>query len=559
MRLTLLATLLPAVVAGSSPVVTLQSPAATITGEAHANVERFIGVPFAQQPTGPLRLKPPQRQGKDDDLGEIHASGIARSCPQFFASTDTSANLPKALLTKLLNMSVLQNITNVGEDCLSVSIHRPPGTKAGDNLPVVFWIYGGGFEFGSTTLFDGTPFAKDAAEMGMPVVLVAVNHRQGGFGFLPGSEVKKAGAANLGLLDQRLALEWVADHIADFGGDPEKVTLWGVSSGAISIFDQMMMYDGDIKYNGSPLFRGAIMDSGSIVPTEPVDSPKAQAIYDTVVSNAGCSSADDTLECLRELDYEDFLNAATSVPNIFSYNALALSYLPRPDGTVLTQSPDKAAQAGRYASIPYIIGNQEDEGTTFAIHQSNITTTDEIVDYLEDLYFHDASRDQIQALIDTYQDISKDGAPFRTSNLNNWYPQFKRLAGFLGDFAFTLSRRLLLDAAARVKPDVKTWSYLASYDHGTPFLGTFHGSDVLQVFYGILPNYASRSIHAYYLSFIYDLDPNKHSNSSFPEWPAWKENRQLIQFFHDHNGFVDDDFRNDTYTVMVDNISSYQI
>lgn len=562
MRLFLLA-LLPAVLAASSntsgsPIVTLSSPAATIIGEPGAKVERFVGIPFAQQPTGPLRLKPPQRQEKDGDLGHIHAIGLARSCPQFIYSTD-NRNLPESLITRLMDIPILQNVTDIGEDCLSVSVHRPAGTTAGDNLPVLFWIYGGGFEMSSTNFYDGTPFVIDSVEMNMPVVFVTVNYRSGGFGFLPGSEVKNDGAANLGLLDQRLALEWVVDHIADFGGDPNKVTLWGESSGSISVFDQMMMYDGDINYNESPLFRGAIMDSGSILPAEPIDSPKAQAIYDKVVTSAGCASAGNTLECLRELDYEKFLNAAASVPSLMGYNSVALSYLPRPDGTVLTQSPDKAAQSGKYASVPFIIGDQEDEGTTFAIHQSNITTTDDIVDYLEDLYFHTATRAQIQALVDTYQDISVDGSPFRTSNINNWYPQFKRLAALLGDYAFIMTRRILLELAAQTKPHIQTWSYLASYDHGTPYLGTFHGSDVLQVFYGILPNFASRSIHSYYLSFAYELDPNKRSAGSFPEWPTWKEDHQLMQFFNDRGDLLEDGFRNDTYTVLMDNISSFKL
>jgi carboxylesterase type B len=92
------------------------------------------------------------------------------------------------------------------------------------------------------------------------------------------------------------------------------------------------------------------------------------------------------------------------------------------------------------------------------------------------------------ALVATYPDDASDGSPFRTLILNEWYPQYKRIAAILGDLTFTLTRRAFLNTVATAVP---SWSYLASYDYGTPVLGSFHAGDILQVFYGILPNYAS--------------------------------------------------------------------
>ena len=556
----LLLVLLPSVLAApaspGSPTVTISAPSATIVGQTGPKVESFNGIPFAQQPTGSLRLKPPQPL--ESPLGDIDATGIATSCPQFFFSTNNT-EFPGSVVGELANVPLFQKVTKAGEDCLSLNIRRPTGTKADDKLPVLVWIFGGGFELGSSTMYDGAPLVTNSIDMDMPIVFVAINYRVGGFGFMPGAEILADGSANLGLLDQRRGLEWVADNIEAFGGDPDKVTIWGESAGSISVFDQMMLHDGDIEYNGSPLFRGAIMNSGSIVPADPVDGDKGQAVYDAVVAHGGCESADDTLECLRRLEYTDFLNAANSVPGLLSYHSVALSYLPRPDGTVFTQSPELAAQKGEYASVPFIVGDQEDEGTLFALFQSNITTTDQLVDYFKELFFYHASTDQLNTLIDTYPDTVEDGSPFRTGTSNNWYPQFKRLAAILGDLTFTLTRRLFLDYALAAKPDVPAWSYLASYDHGTPILGTFHGSDLLQVFYGILPNHASRSIHSYYLSFVYDLDPNQRSGKEFPNWPAWAEENELMQFFNDRGDLLKDEFRNDTYAFLVENVDSFRI
>lgn len=539
----------------AAPTVTIAHPEATIVGSAGFRVESFNGVPFAQPPTGSLRLKPPKPI--ESSLGTVKATGIAKSCPQFFFSTD-NPEFPGSVVGMLANIPMFQKVTNAGEDCLSLNIRRPAGTTADSKLPVLVWIYGGGFELGSSFTYDGAPLVQSSMDKDMPIVFVAINYRVGGFGFMPGKEILADGASNLGLLDQRAALEWVADNIGKFGGDPEKVTIWGESAGSISVFDQMLLYGGNIDYKGKPLFHGAIMSSGGAVPADPVDSAKGQVVYDKVVDYAGCGSADDTLECLRGLDYTDFLNAANSVPGLLSYHSVALSYLPRPDGKVLTDSPDVLGKQGKYAKVPFIIGDQEDEGTLFALFQSNITTTDDLVDYFHKYFFHGASRAQLEELVGTYSSISEDGSPFRTGIFNNWYPQFKRLAAILGDLTFTLTRRALLQYTQDAHPDVPSWSYLSSYDYGTPIMGTFHGSDILQVFYGILPNYASRSIHTYYFSFVYDQDPNSR-RGDFMEWPQWKDDQQLMNFKAHSGQLLKDDFRSDTYRFILDNVDSFHI
>ncbi|KAJ5112904.1 secreted lipase [Penicillium angulare] len=540
----------------STPIVAISKPEATFIGSTSRNVDSFHGIPYALAPTGPLRLRPPRTITAP--LGIVQLNSTFKSCPQLLHKTATH-NLPFSTLVKeATSAPYFHNISYTGEDCLNMNIMRPSGTVAGANLPVLVWVFGGGFEIGSTISYDPTTLITASVSLKMPVIFVAMNYRLGGFGFLPGSEVLKDGAANLGILDQRLALEWVADHIGDFGGDPSKVTIWGQSAGSISVFTQMAMYDGNITYKGSPLFRAAIMSSGSIAPTSPIDGVKGQAVYDSIVKEAGCNETNDTLACLRDLDYPTFLRATNSVPRWFSYNSVALSYLPRPDGTVLTDSPETLVKSGKYALVPFIIGDQEDEGTIFSLFQSNITIETEIVDYLKSIFFLDAPRDLLESLVATYPNITTDGSPFRTGTRNNLYPQYKRIAAVLGDFTFTLARRVFLTLASQVRPEVPSWSYLSSYNYGTPILGTFHGSDILQIFYGNWPDYVSRAIPTYILSFVYDLDPNSR-DTGYMAWPQWRFNNSLMNFLRNNASIINDDFRKGSFEVLSENTGYFHI
>ncbi|CZR53431.1 probable cholinesterase [Phialocephala subalpina] len=527
---------------------------ATVVGSSLLGIDSFKGIPYAQPPVENLRLKPPQPI--TSKLGTIQATGSPKACPQFLTSTNTSA-IPNDVITEVLDTGFLQAVTNAGEDCLTVNVQRPSSATASSKLPVVFWIFGGAFEFGSTQTYDASELISTSVDQGKDIIYVSVNYRLGGFGFLPGAEIKKDGSANLGHLDQRLGLQWVADNIAKFGGDPDKVTIWGESAGSISVFNQMALYNGDNTYNGKPLFRAGIMDSGSVVPADAVDGPRAQGIYDTVVEHAGCSGSADTLACLRTLDYETYLKATTSVPSFTDYQSVALSYVPRPDGVALTQSPEILVGLGDYAKIPFIIGDQEDEGTLFSLVQSNISTTAQVVDYFKGVFFMDATLEQVQALVATYPDDPAAGSPFNTGLLNNIYPQYKRIAAMLGDLVFTLTRRVFLSLATTVNPSVPSWSYLASYDYGTPVLGTFHASDILTT-YGITPGFPSSTIQKYYISFINTMDPNT-GTTGLPTWPQWSQGNQLMHFQALSNSLTPDTFRNESYHVIVSSATSFHI
>jgi carboxylesterase type B len=530
----------------------------TVIGTSFAEIDSFKGIPFAQPPTGSLRLKPPQPL--TTGFGTFISQALPMSCPQFISQVDTS-NLPSVVLGLLADSPFVQAITHSGEDCLNLNVQRPRGTTSSSKLPVVVWFFGGGFERGSTKNYDGTGLIKKSLELGSPIIYVAVNYRVGGFGFLAGSELQADGSTNLGLRDQRLGLEWVADNIAAFGGDPTKVTIWGESAGSISVFDQTIINGGDNTYNGHPLFRGAIMDSGSLAPAMNVSSAKPQAIYDQVVQVAGCQS-NNSLECLRAVPYETFLNAVNSVPAIFGYRGVDLSYLPRPDpnSNFFSFSPQVALQNGNYAKVSIIIGDQEDEGTLFSLAQTNITDGTLLTEYLKS-YFPMATEAQIAALVATYPDDPSYGSPYNTGDLYNVYPQFKRLAAILGDLTFTLTRRVYLSVVSSTVP---TWSYISSYLEGMPFLGTFHGSDVIETYFGLPFPLPANSIKCYYIGFINSLNPNEFVGDPVAigtiEWPQYNTSApNLLNFQALANSIILDTFRESSYEYLLSNANIFEM
>lgn len=535
---------------GGEPKVTIDD--GTVIAKTLLGVENFKGIPFADPPVGNLRLRPAQPLSKS--FGTLESELLPAACPQFWSSLD-GASLPEDVAGLITNSEIFQKVTVQSEDCLTLNVQRPAGTAASAKLPVVVWIFGGAFAIGSATQYDGTRIVKQAEDLGQPVIYVAINYRLGGFGFLPGREVSKDGSSNLGLRDQRLALQWVQDNIAAFGGDPTKVTLWGESAGAISSMDHTVINGGDISYKDGQLFRGAIMNSGSTTPCVPVDHPKAQKIYDTVASAAGCTG-ENSLQCLRDLPFDAFSDAVAAVPSFFSYGSIDLSYMPRPDpgDGFMPESPEVAVKNGKFAKIPIINGDQADEGTLFSLTQSNISTTDDLVDYMIPV-FPLATEDQIIELVDAYPDDWTAGSPFGTFFLNNIYPQFKRLAALLGDISFTLQRRAYLETVASQVP---AWSYSANYLSITPVLGTFHASDVMSTFYSVPPVLTTSSILTYYISFVNHLDPNKIPN--IKTWPQYdSKSKKLLQYGALSHDIITDDFREDSYRYFKENQEAFRV
>jgi len=204
----------------------VRTRAGRVRGTTSHGVHVFKGIPYAKPPFGARRFRPPQPVDPWDGVREATAFGPTAPQPEF---PGTEGFYP-----------VIK-----GEDCLNLNVWtRDPGAAG---LPVMVWLHGGGTEGGSPLLYDGTAFARDG------VVFVSVSYRLGIEGLLHLGD----GPANLTLLDQIAALEWVRDNIAAFGGDPDNVTVFGESSGAMFTGALLVMP------RARGLFRRAIMQSGA--------------------------------------------------------------------------------------------------------------------------------------------------------------------------------------------------------------------------------------------------------------------------------------------------------
>ncbi|KAL1945641.1 hypothetical protein VTO73DRAFT_1643 [Trametes versicolor] len=492
-----------AIARAAAPTVALDN--AIVIGETNGTVTSYFGIPYAEPPINDLRLRLPKPITAYN--GTINATVPATQCIQLPAIP--RSDLPAEIAQDLLAYIALTPFPTVtapeGEDCLSVTVQVPAGTKPGANLPVLAYIYAGGFTSGSTAQSSAAVLIQRSIELGQPIVFVSMNYRLGPFGFLGGKEVKEAGVGNLGLHDQRLALQWIQQHVAAFGGDPKKVTINGASAGAVSVGLHMVTNGGD----NEGLFRAGIMHAGSPLPTGDIEIQ--QRFYDTVVEQANCTSPADTLECLRQISANTLLQAAKAVPNTFDYSGLAQAWAPRADGVFLEAPPQHLVLAGSVANIPFITGDALDEGTVFSTGSFNVTTEDEFRTFVEQEFFPNTPADVLAPVFDLYPNVASEGSPFETGDANELYPEFKRMAAFQGDITFQAPRRFFLDQRSLKQP---AWTY-TSKRAPVKGLGCPHGSDAV-------PALAEGDDLAdYVIQFTATLDPNGGASNRTIAWPRY--------------------------------------
>ncbi|KAI0819593.1 carotenoid ester lipase precursor [Trametes gibbosa] len=493
----------------TAPSVTLDK--ATVIGTGDGVVTQYLGIPYAQPPVHELRFQQPQPV--KPYKGIIHATTFGNECiQQALSLPNLTGKVPDTLAQTLAALVSAQGQgPPQSEDCLNLNVITPAGTTPRSNLPVVFWIHGGGFQSGSNTLEPGQVVVNRSIQLDQPIIFVATNYRLSAFGFLGGSQIKNAGLGNLGLQDQRTALRWIQKYISAFGGDPTKVTIWGESAGSMSVASHMITNGG----NTEGLFRAAWMESGSAVPSG--DITEVQSTFDFIASEVGCASARDVLACLRRVPTASIKAAMDQTPSVVSFEALNIPYWPRADGVFFKDYPQQLILEGSVASVPFVAGANEDEGTFFSLSTLNLTTPCELADYLKSNYFPAASDSMIQGVMTHYPADPTTGSPFGTGDQFALTPVYKRLAAFQGDLIFHAPRRFLLNQRSAKQP---AWSFL-SQRNKIPSLGAFHSSELSIIFGG-------QDMTDYLVRFVTTLDPNGGNEIIWPKYNP--TNAQLLTF-----------------------------
>ena len=438
-------------------------------------------------------------------------------------------------------------VANYSEDCLYLNIWRPAGLDEKAPLPVAVWIHGGGFTQGSTgnPRFNMSFMVEHSVAMGQPIIGISINYRLNAFGFLSSKEVSKTGHSNFGLRDQRLALHWIQENIAAFGGDPKKVTIFGESAGAISVGLHLTAYNG----RDDGLFRYAVMQSGNpIYHTNDSDTEGNQKRFDKLAATAGCGTAKEPLECLRVLPYDDldalFLNTTLGL----------MQWVPQMDGDIFARHTSEQIADGSFVKVPIIVGANSEEGTSFGT--KGLNTTEDFRSFLVQKkgYPQDFADQVVEIYSQDAPDQVLDHLPLNTVFPAKYGDAWRRVSTYFGDATFVAHRRMTCEAWA--SRGLKAYCYRfnavpANMGEERPWMGATHFMDVAFVFLnldgygyndynppqlvfdGLSESYKdlARLMNGDWIAFVHSGDPNswkgrrsvaKTVGLKVPRWPAYK-------------------------------------
>ncbi len=479
----------------------VETTSGLVRGMSETDAEACVwkGIPFAAPPMGELRWKAPEPHPGWSGVRE--ATGFSSQCMQ----------VPNMLADKQLGFS---------EDCLYLNIWSPekPGI-----FPVMFWIHGGGLNDGTASI---PMYYGDKLAVKKDVVLVSINYRLGPFGFYAlrefADENPQGASGNYGLLDMVEALKWVRDNIANFGGDPENVTIFGESAGARSVCNLIACP------LAKGLFHKGIIQSGGCG-AKSMDECNAEA--GVFAAALGCEGPG-TAACMRQKSADEIIEAVKknrSSGPAFSDDPVEFKICV--DGWAQVDKPLEVIKSGKHNNVPVLAGSNRDEFKLFALRGFPLyyrLLPTSMLDRMSGERFKPS-----QDSLDWYQELYPSDSFHR--------PADRWMAG-VTDATYSCRGLQAMDAIAPYQP--RAYYYRFDYDRHrfSHLVGAAHGVEIVYVFdtlkqEGILNIYSRDQMKeaeplvdimmGYWTNFAKTGDPN---GPGLPQWPAY--NAQGRQRMH---------------------------
>jgi para-nitrobenzyl esterase len=445
----------------------------------------YKGIPYAKPPVGEFRWKPPQPAESWE--GVLETKEPCAWCPQ-----------PKSL-------AFARQTGPQSEDCLYLNVWTT-AKDTDEKRPVMVWIHGGG----STTGSGGTLIYSGAQLAYLGVVVVTINYRLGPLGFMAhpllSKESEHGVSGNYGFLDQIAALQWVKRNIQAFGGDPEKVTIFGESAGAAAVTRLMAsplgrgLFHRVISESGGPFGRNRRLRED--IPT----LESAEKIGLRIADELGCSQSDDVLKALRAQTPEELIRVSKPVQGLFGEGT---KFGPIVDGWALPEDPGLVWVQGKMADVPFMVGANADEGTIF---MGNLP--------INDVKGYEAGVKLVSP--ERAEDLLK---LFPVKNDEEVKPALNKL---IAVSAFIAPARTMARLASKKNEKV----FLYHFTRVAPLpavqkLGAFHAAEIFYAFGNLGPVLGKEEIDRdlsekmkhYWTNFAKTGDPNGHG---LPDWPSYQ-------------------------------------
>lgn len=509
------------------------------------DVATFFGIPYAEQPTGNLRFAPPKPHSSWAPA-VFNATKMTPICPQ---NNEILPGLPKWLPGK-----------STQEDCLVLNVWTKtpiPEPTSGQLRPVLVFIHGGAFLYGNGYTQLGCSFYNGnhmAASEGL--VVVTLNYRLGALGFLDLPELRKevGTAGNFGIQDQRLAFQWVQQNIAQFGGDPARVTLSGESAGAASVLHHMVLP------RSQGLFHRAIAESGYAPPareTGPLRAASSRALADHI----GCSAeqGSELLACLRNASVDKILDAQRIVghSNSSMFPKATLFY-PSADGFELPEHETLLGAFERHAAtgtalVPLLTGTNLNETALFQCSQLHeFMSAEEVEREISQLVFLTHGQNLTPAGVHEAMAQYPVG-PGHFPNIRS------AVISASSDIFFGCTTRSVVETSAAAGSEVYRYVLARSplFFRFDKCLGVPHVADTFYVFYNDVIGKAmdeddhqvAMAIQSSWTSFARGEGPRLPEGYSSLEWPRWNSTAQQT-FWFDMSPRIEQGYRAAQCTVL---------